>query len=139
LVRRPTYALSVRQPWAALIVSGRKTVEVRKWATGVRGRVFSHAARAADDRPEAWAAVTDGLRTLAGLRGGLIGAADLTGCVLYRTPAQFAGDAARHANDPAWFEPPLMYGFTFRDGRPVPFVTCRGSTRFFRVEVPEAT
>jgi ASCH domain len=139
LLRRPAYALSVRQPWAALIVAGRKTIEVRKWATAVRGRVFIHAARAADDRPEAWAAVTDDLRPLADLRGGVIGAADLTGCVLYRTTAQFAADADRHGNDASWFEPPLMYGFSFRGGAPVPFVACRGSTRFFRVEIPEAT
>jgi len=127
----------VRQPWAALLVSGRKTIEVRKWATGARGRIFIHAARAADERPEAWAAVTEDVRPLAALRGGLIGADDRTGGVVYRTPAQFAADAARHGNDPAWFEPPCMYGFTFRGGEPVPFVPCKGSVRFFRVEIPE--
>ena len=137
MLRRPAYALSVKQPWAALIVAGRKTVEVRKWATSVRGRVFIHAARRADDRPAAWAAVTDDLRPLTAFRGGVIGAADLTGCVVYRTPGEFAADAARHGNDPAWFEPPCMYGFAFRGGLPVPFVPFRGSVRFFRVEVPE--
>ena len=30
-------ALSVRQPWASLIASGRKTVELRSWATKYRG------------------------------------------------------------------------------------------------------
>ena len=67
----------------------------------------------------------------------IIGAADLTVCVVYRTPGEFAADAARHGNDPAWFEPPCMYGFAFRGGLPVPFVPFRGSVRFFRVEVPE--
>ena len=47
MLRRPAYALSVRQPWAALLVAGRKTVEVRTWSTAVRGRVFIHAARGA--------------------------------------------------------------------------------------------
>jgi ASCH domain len=134
---RPAYALSVRQPWAALIVAGRKTVEVRKWPTSIRGRVFIHAARSADNRPEAWAQVSDDLRPLAALRGGLIGAADLTGCTLYRTAAGFAADAAKHRNDPGWFQAPHMYGFTFRQGRPGPFVPCKGRVRFFRVEVPE--
>ena len=137
MLRRPAYALSVKQPWAALIVAGKKTIEVRKWATAIRGRVFIHAARGADSRRAAWAAITEDLRPLAAFRGGLIGAADLTGCVRYRTVAEFAGDAARHANDPAWFEPPCMYGFTFRGGEPVPFVSCKGSVRFFRVEIPE--
>ena len=30
-------ALSVRQPWASWIASGRKTIEVRSWATSFRG------------------------------------------------------------------------------------------------------
>lgn len=30
-------ALSIRQPWAGLIVSGRKTLEVRSWPTKYRG------------------------------------------------------------------------------------------------------
>jgi len=35
--------LSVRQPWATLIVTGRKTVENRSWATSYRGRLWIHA------------------------------------------------------------------------------------------------
>ena len=30
-------ALSVRQPWAGLILSGRKTLEIRSWSTTHRG------------------------------------------------------------------------------------------------------
>ncbi|HKB03163.1 MAG TPA: ASCH domain-containing protein [Gemmataceae bacterium] len=137
MLRRPAYALSVKQPWAALIVAGRKSIEVRKWATSIRGRVYIHAARTADNRPAAWEAVTVHLKPLADLRGGVIGAADLTGCVLYRTSAEFAADVPRHGNDPDWFVPPCMYGFTFRGGLPVSFVPCRGSVRFFRVPIPE--
>lgn len=118
-------------------MAGKKTIEVRKWPTTIRGRVYIHAGRSADDRPEAWTAVTDDLRPLAALRGGVIGAADLTGCVLYRTAAEFAADAANHGNDPTWFEPPCMYGFNFRGGHPVSFVPCRGTVRFFRVQFPE--
>lgn len=33
-------ALSVRQPWASLIASGRKTVELRSWSTNYRGPVL---------------------------------------------------------------------------------------------------
>lgn len=42
-------ALSVRQPWASMIVWGLKTVEVRSWVTDYRGPVFVHAAKARDD------------------------------------------------------------------------------------------
>ena len=32
------YALSVKQPWATLLVHGLKTIEVRAWPTARRGR-----------------------------------------------------------------------------------------------------
>ena len=35
-------ALSIRQPWAELVVSGRKTIELRRWETKYRGRVWLH-------------------------------------------------------------------------------------------------
>ena len=49
------FALSVKQPWAALLVAGVKTVEVRTWPTARRGRVLIHAGKIPDDRPEGWA------------------------------------------------------------------------------------
>jgi hypothetical protein len=139
VLRRPTYALSLKQPWAALVVAGRKTIEVRKWATAVRGRVYIHAARVPDERPEVWAHVPDDLRPLAQLTGGIVGAADLTACVAYRTPTGFAADVPKHLNGPDWFEAPRMYGFVFRGAAPVSFVPCKGSVRFFTVEVPAAS
>ena len=51
------YALSIRQPWAALIVAGRKTIEVRTWSTQRRGPIWIHASKLPDPRPEAWAHV----------------------------------------------------------------------------------
>ena len=41
-------ALSVRQPWADMIASGRKTVEVRSWTTAYRGPILICAAKRAD-------------------------------------------------------------------------------------------
>src|SRR5205807_5247224 len=95
-VRRPVYALSIKQPWAALVVAGRKTIEVRKWSTAIRGRIFIHAAQIPDQRPEAWAWVSDDLRPLTELGGGLIGSAELAACIRYRSPAGFAADALKH-------------------------------------------
>lgn len=36
------YALSIRQPWAELIMSGKKTMELRSWTTDYRGLLFVH-------------------------------------------------------------------------------------------------
>ena len=38
-------AISVRQPWADLIISGSKTIEIRKLRTKYRGTLLIHAAR----------------------------------------------------------------------------------------------
>jgi|ERR1039458_8111645 hypothetical protein len=47
-------AISIRQPWAWLIVNGYKDVENRIWAANVRGRVLIHAgASKSDTNPEA--------------------------------------------------------------------------------------
>lgn len=44
-VARPMRALSVRQPWAELILRGIKSIEVRSQATNVRERVYLYASR----------------------------------------------------------------------------------------------
>jgi uncharacterized protein (UPF0264 family) len=132
-------ALSLKQPWAALLAHGRKTVEVRRWPTRQRGRVLIHAARVPDERPAAWALVPPELRDDAHLLGGVIGAGELTDCVAYRSRDAFAADRARHLNDPSWFAPPALYGFTFTDLAVLPFHRCPGWMRFFEVEWDDET
>src|SRR5690348_4475260 len=88
----PEYALSLKQPWATLLVSGRKFVEVRRWATERRGRVLIHAAGVADPRKQAWDQVPDDLLQFAQRSGGIIGAAELTGCITYSSKKLFTRD-----------------------------------------------
>jgi hypothetical protein len=135
-VTEPFYALSIKQPWAALVVAGRKTVEVRTWPTRRRGRILIHTGKVPDRRPQAWAWVADDpvLRVAAGLTGGVVGVGELADCLTYPTAAAFAADAGRHRNDPAWFRPPRLYGFVVAGVRPVPFHPCPGKTYFFRVD-----
>ena len=129
------YTLSVKQPWAALLVAGVKTIEVRTWPTTVRGPVLIHAGKKADDREEGWALVsTPELAIATQQLGGVIGVADLFGCIGYRTLDSFVADRAKHHNEPGWYNPKRMYGFEFRNARPLPFLACPGNTFFFKVE-----
>jgi uncharacterized protein (UPF0264 family) len=132
-----SYALSVKQPWAALLVHGVKTVEVRSWRTSRRGRVLIHAARIPDERAEAWKHVSADLEQAARHRGGIIGAAELVDCRPYRSLEAFCADCHHHLNEPGWFRPPLLYGFTFANPAALPFRACHGQTRFFHVEAVE--
>jgi len=128
-------AISVKQPWAALLVAGVKTVEVRTWATRTRGRVLIHAAKTADPRPEGWALITTPeLKELAALRGGIIGVANLSSCVRYRTADAFARTTDEHRNNPDWFKPGGLYGFVFQNPHPIAYHACPGRTLFFTVE-----
>jgi uncharacterized protein (UPF0264 family) len=135
------YALSVKQPWAALLVHGIKTIEVRRWTTKWRGHVLIHAARVPDERPEAAEARTrlssEGLET-ARLLGGIIGAGDLSGHRVYRRIEEFQADQLCHLNDPSWFEPPRLHGLVFTNLRVLPFHSCPGKMRLFKMEWDEA-
>src|SRR5438067_8105541 len=107
------YALSLKQPWAVLLVHGLKSIEVRRWPTARRGRILIHAARVPDTRPEARRHVSKELESLAELEGGIIGAVELTDCLRYADLPTFLTDQAEHYNEASWFEPPLLYGFRF--------------------------
>jgi ASCH domain len=128
------FAISVKQPWAALLAHGWKTIEVRRWPTARRGRVLIHAARVPDERAEAWAQVPQELEETAHVLGGILGAGELVECRAYRTPQAFAADRGRHLNDPAWFQEPVLYGFVFANLRALPFRAYPGWMRFFPVE-----
>jgi hypothetical protein len=131
---QPLYALSLKQPWAALLVYGRKTIEVRRWPTARRGRVLIHAACVPDLREEAWALVPAELYEAAQLIGGIVGSGELTECIAYRTRQSFAADHHRHLNDPSWFQEPVLYGFRFAHPLVLPFRLYPGQRRFFPVQ-----
>jgi len=128
-----TYALSLKQPWATLLVYARKTIEVRRWPTARRGRILIHAARVPDVREEAWRLLPAELREAAQLLGGFVGTGELTGCIAYRNREAFAADRSRHLNDPSWFQGPVLYGFSFAKPTVVPFRPYPGWMRFFPV------
>jgi hypothetical protein len=127
-------ALSLKQPWAALLVAGRKTIEVRRWPTRRRGLILIHAARTPDPRPEAWKHVPPELLPLAELGGGIIGAARLSECRPYRNLYTFAVDQKQHLNELGWFDDAGLFGFVFRSPAPLSFHVCPGNVRFFTVD-----
>jgi len=109
-------ALSVKQPWADLIVEGVKDIENRTWSTNRRGRLLIHASKKWDDGDYA---------ELFGKKeqcvyGAIIGIASLVDCV------------AHHHSD--WFEGP--YGFVLKNARkfrdPIPY---KGRLGIFIVEL----
>lgn len=115
----PSYALSIRQPWAWLIAAGFKDVENRSWSTPRRGTIAVHAGSRID---------TDGLRWVQREfpqielpvefpTGGIIGVTRIVDCV-------------EDMEDSPWFIG--RYGFVLRDSRLIDPIPCRGALSFFR-------
>ena len=130
------HALSLKQPWAALLSAGVKGVEVRTWGTRRRGPLLVHASKVPDERPEGWAwltTTTPALRAAAELRGGVVGVAELTDCVKYATADAFLADRGRHLNAPEWFRDGGLFGLVFCRAKVVPFHPVPGNTFFFPV------
>lgn len=128
------YALSLKQPWATLLVNGLKTIEVRSWPTARRGPILIHAARVPDGRPQAWAKVPLDLLKQTKQRGGIIGSAEVIGCVTYASQKAFGADQNLHLNEPGWFLGPKLFGFTFTNAKALPFYPFSGWMRFFEVD-----
>lgn len=130
-------ALSIRQPWAWLIVNGFKDIENRSWRTKYRGPVLIHAS-AAKPSMDDYSAVIDillknrlydvdfpsfnnfimpenwpGHRGIE--RGGIVGIATITGCV--------------DASPSPWFFGPV--GFQLSGAKPLPFLPMKGRLSFF--------
>ena len=129
--------LSVSQPFADLIVSGKKTIEMRSWNTRFRGEFLVHAplrVRTADCRRLRLDSST--LTT-----GALVGKAELYNVKMYTSYAQVRADRMRHyaASDMCTMDK-KRYGFEIR--RATKFrasVPCSGRLGFFQVREPEST
>ena len=78
---RDRIALGVRQPWAELILRGRKTLEIRSRPTEVRGPIYLYAGKTLSDVPEAaGVCLEEGFGIESPPRGRLVGAVTITGC-----------------------------------------------------------
>jgi hypothetical protein len=124
-------AISIRQPWAWLIMNGGKDIENRNWPTKFRGKVLIHAAKGMTRDEYEWARrfaapiindstinaclALDSFRDRMP-RGGIVGMAEIVDCVT--------------RSDSRWFVGP--HGFVLRNVQPLPFTPCKGALGFFK-------
>jgi hypothetical protein len=117
--------LSIRQPWASMIINGPKPVENRTWKSNYKGRLLIHASKKYDYDGELWIMqnfpyskeMSDILLKARKLRGGIIGAVTMTDCV------------EDHPSE--WFSGP--YAFVFDSPVEYPFIKCNGHLGFFEM------
>jgi hypothetical protein len=117
-------ALSIRQPWAWLIVHGGKDVENRSWHTKHRGRFLVHASQGCtkDEWCDAyWFCHNHGLTLPPPIielrRGGIVGSVELVDSVDTSESPWYMGEKA----------------FLLVDPKPLLFAPLKGRLNFFEV------
>src|SRR5262245_275091 len=107
MTSEPLRALSIRQPYAELILRGLKDVENRSWETKHRGRLLIHAAAAQVDHQEMdrWGFAVEDLP-----RGALVGVVDLQDCTTQRGSRWHnSGSQGWYLAEPRRFSRPVRF------------------------------
>ena len=110
--------ISIRQPWAWLIIHAGKDIENRDWCTNYRGPVAIHASKFVPTRAEISEielAMKVRIRRIELRYGGIIGTAEITDCVSEHASPWFFGG----------------YGFVLVAARPVRFHPLVGKLGIF--------
>ena len=102
-------ALSIRQPWASLVVTGMKSIELRTWTTHYRGWLWIHSGKNVDaDALELLGHDAKEYQT-----GGLLGIALLEDVWRITNPAKWQALRSRHRSPSRFHE--AVHGWVFSD------------------------
>ncbi len=122
-------ALSIRQPWAWMILHAGKDIENREWKTTFRGKILIHTGKGMTLYE--YENGQDVLRLINPAvelpmkhqleRGGIVGEVEIVDCV----------DNSDQQSDSQWFFG--KYGLVLRNAKALPFTPCKGHLGFFKV------
>jgi hypothetical protein len=119
-------ALSIRQPWAWLILNAGKEFENREWSTQYRGPLLIHASKTCSQADYMAAQLYMADDMFDGIHlpkredlstGGIVGVVDVVDCVTQ--------------SNSIWFQGP--YALKLANPRPLPFTPWKGQLRMFDV------
>jgi hypothetical protein len=113
-------ALSIRQPWAWLIVNGHKDIENRSWQTKFRGKLLIHAGQSFDPKGVERAKQLGINLPERFDQGGIVGMVEVVDCV--------------NESKSPWFVGPV--GFLLRNAETLPLIPCKGALGLFRIDIP---
>ena len=113
--------LSLKQPFAELVVSGKKKIELRKWNTKFRGEFLIHASQTPDKKEME----RFGFSHLP--LGCIVGKVILKEVKKYTTPEHFLEDQDKHLASQEWG----TYGFILIDAQRLPQVAVKGKLGFW--------
>jgi len=118
-------ALSLKQPWAELVLQGKKTIELRRWNTSFRGGFYIHASGNIDERQMKRHNFEDLPR------GVIVGRAELRDVKIYKNNEDFFKDKNKHlASTMEWGR----YGFVLKNVKRIKPIPYKGQLNFFEVK-----
>lgn len=124
--------LSISQPFADLIVSGKKTIELRKWNTNFRGEFLIHAPIKIRIEDCKRLKITKKLVT-----GVIIGKADLYDVKKYNSSKEVKNDQKFHFASKNFQD--KTFGFKIKNVKPLRIpIPWKGQLGFFDVELSKA-
>jgi len=117
--------LSLKQPFAELVVSGKKTIELRNWNTKFRGEFLIHASLTPDKKAmEKFGFVELPL-------GQIVGKAKLIAVKEYETDEEHKKDENKHLADTSWGK----YGFILENATRISPIKAKGKLGFWDYEL----
>ncbi len=117
-------ALSLKQPFAELILQGKKKIELRKWNTKFRGEFFIHASKIPDER----AMKEFGFNKLP--LGFIVGKANLVSVKKYKNEEEHKKDKNLHLASSVWGN----YGFILENPKRISPIPAKGKLGFWDFE-----
>lgn len=118
--------LSLKQPFAELILQGRKTIELRKWNTHFRGEFLIHSSK----NPNGEAMKKFGFENLP--CGFILGKANLTDVKHYEDDEECNKDGNLHLASRGWGD----YGFILKDMKRIEPISAKGKLNFWDFDLP---
>ena len=113
--------LSIKQPFAELILSGRKKIEIRKWKTNFRGKFLVHSSKIPNEK----AMKRFNFEKLP--CGFIVGKAELVDVKKYKDKIEFEKDKKLHLADSSFGN----YGFVLRNTKRLKPIKAKGKLNFW--------
>ncbi len=114
-------ALSLKQPWAELILQGKKKIDLRKWNTKFRGEFLIHSSK----NPDEFAMKKFGFKNLP--NGFIVGRAELIDVKNYKDEGGFNEDKNLHLASPSFGN----YGFVLDNVGKTKPIPAKGQLNFW--------
>jgi predicted transcriptional regulator len=113
--------LSLKQPWAELILQGKKKIEIRRWNTKFRGKFLIHSSK----NPDNSAMKEFGFDELP--LGKILGEAELVEVKKYKDSSGFKKDKNKHLATEDWGN----YGFILKKVKKIKPISAKGMLGFW--------